>query len=1278
MRTAIWCCMLLALVSCHLGASTLVQQVYSRFIPLEQTQAHTSSTALVQDHAGQIWLGTQHGLYRFNGTDVKLFRADPTNATTLSADWVSSLLVDHQGTLWIGTRYAGLNRFDAATERFERIALPIATDAGVSAEISVLYQDPQQQLWIGSYGAGLFRWDNLRQQLDHVELPKQIDGVSSLHLNDLLMDEKGQLWLAAGDAPVRTMAGASGGVIRWQLKDNQLTGFLKTADAALIGSVNKLRQTFDGTMLLASFSGGLLQMSATQSLPVSPAQPDALTQAQLTDMLIDPQGGLWLASFNSGLWHQSTPDAPWQHFQHLPQFSAGLPSNHLYALMYDRQGTLWTVSQTRISGLNQFARQVQTLPHVSDQPDLLPAGDILGIDAVNAETVWLANRDGGLMHFNPTTKKLLPVPPPTGEESFSVRQVVADQQHRLWVGTETGLWLYQSDTAQWQEYPLLKHSIQQPVIKSLLEDKERRLWIGTRGHGLFMLDADRNTLRRYHRLGKPVFPFDDINMVYQDSYHGIWVGSADQGLARLDPDSGQFLQWQQQQATVHGLQFNGIQLIVEDNLHLWVYAGNVRHRLIRQQGDPGKILGFKPYLTEKDFDKELQQADLFRLLYRKHWLSGAASYLNLDESLGMQSVTWIGSWDALDGYIYRGGKEGMDYFRIADLPRNWPLSPLELTNLSLFNQMIPPAQQASQQLLPVVIGALDKLQLLYQQDMFSIHFAAAEFVMPRQLEYRYQLAGFDRDWILAQRPIATYTRLPPGNYTFEVEARISGGIWQTARQLPVHILPPWWMTWWFRSGLLALVLFTGWAWYQQKMTRQLEMRRKLELLVTQRTEELSHKTDQLQEKHQALQRSYQDVTLLQQISTEITASLDLKQVLTRCHHHLSEILDAHVLLIGIYRETEHKLDFAFWMEDNQLAPRFDIDLDQNWAPGVICFNRQQEILIGCNDDFLNYLPQIPEPLYGKLTQSVLYFPLTVSGKPVGVFSVQSLKAHAYSESQIALLRTLASYVAISVANADSFEQLQLTQQQLITQEKMASLGALVAGVAHEINTPLGICVTASSHLQVELEHIQQALDSKNIQQSQFQRFLQHLREGLKILQVNTARAADLVQSFKQVSVDQSNVTLREFSLRSYLQDVLLTLKPQLHKAGCALDFQCPEDIELYTDPGAIAQIITNLVLNSLLHGVNQVTDPRISISFLLEGRMVVLKFGDNGVGMDQRALAHIFEPFYTTKRNKGGTGLGTHIVFNLVSGSLKGHIDVQSAPGAGLHYKITFPARRDS
>ena len=126
-----------------------------------------------------------------------------------------------------------------------------------------------------------------------------------------------------------------------------------------------------------------------------------------------------------------------------------------------------------------------------------------------------------------------------------------------------------------------------------------------------------------------------------------------------------------------------------------------------------------------------------------------------------------------------------------------------------------------------------------------------------------------------------------------------------------------------------------------------------------------------------------------------------------------------------------------------------------------------------------------------------------------------------------------------------------------------------------------------------------------------------------------------------------------------------------------LDVQCDSDLVLYTDPGAIAQIITNLVMNTLIHGVKDRPNPRIQLSFTQEGRSILMKFGDNGRGLDQRALQHLFEPFYTTNRNNGGTGLGAHIVYNLVTVSLKGHIDVQSEPEQGLHYKITFPVRRD-
>lgn len=257
----------------------------------------------------------------------------------------------------------------------------------------------------------------------------------------------------------------------------------------------------------------------------------------------------------------------------------------------------------------------------------------------------------------------------------------------------------------------------------------------------------------------------------------------------------------------------------------------------------------------------------------------------------------------------------------------------------------------------------------------------------------------------------------------------------------------------------------------------------------------------------------------------------------------------------------------------------------------------------------------------------------------------------------------------------SYQRLQQTQQQLITQEKMASLGGLVAGVAHEINTPLGICVTATSHLQTEQAEIAAAFANRTMLQSQFNRFMQHLSEGLKILQVNTQRAADLVNSFKQVSVDQSNDSYREFELCQYLNDVLLSLRSRLKQQHCQLYFDCPQPTIMYSDPGAIAQVLTNLVLNALIHGLDEHPAPQIRLQVEDTPSEVMLHFSDNGKGMAEEELKQLFDPFFTTKRHQGGSGLGAHIVYNLVTVRLQGAISVTSQPGKGVHYLLRLPKR---
>jgi len=255
------------------------------------------------------------------------------------------------------------------------------------------------------------------------------------------------------------------------------------------------------------------------------------------------------------------------------------------------------------------------------------------------------------------------------------------------------------------------------------------------------------------------------------------------------------------------------------------------------------------------------------------------------------------------------------------------------------------------------------------------------------------------------------------------------------------------------------------------------------------------------------------------------------------------------------------------------------------------------------------------------------------------------------------------------------EQLKATQKELIQKEKMASLGGLVAGIAHEINTPLGICVTGVSHLQEEYRIIKKTVESNTLTEAKLMDFFEDMEEVLTILATNTQRGASLVNSFKQVAVDQSSNEIRNINFHQYIDEIILSLRPTLKRTQIVINVECDVGLEVSVNAGAISQIFTNLILNSVKHGFNDSAKGSILIEAYEKNSNIILRYRDNGVGIDDKALGFLFEPFYTTKRGEGGSGLGTHLVYNLVTSSLKGKITVKSQVGKGLAYLIKFPLR---
>jgi signal transduction histidine kinase len=252
--------------------------------------------------------------------------------------------------------------------------------------------------------------------------------------------------------------------------------------------------------------------------------------------------------------------------------------------------------------------------------------------------------------------------------------------------------------------------------------------------------------------------------------------------------------------------------------------------------------------------------------------------------------------------------------------------------------------------------------------------------------------------------------------------------------------------------------------------------------------------------------------------------------------------------------------------------------------------------------------------------------------------------------------------------------LRQTQDDLIQYEKLASLGQLVAGVAHEINTPVGIALTTATSMSAEAKDFGDAATSGKLLRSQFEHFVARITEGTQLLQTNLNRAAELVYSFKQVAVDQTSGERRTFPLDSWLNELLTSLGPVLRKSGHEVRIECREGLTMDTYPGALAQVVTNLVMNAVSHAYDE--DQAGHMVLRVEeqkNNWLRFTFTDDGRGIPKENHERIFEPFFTTGRSHGSTGLGLHIVYNLVTNSLQGRINLESEVGKGARFIIDVP-----
>jgi signal transduction histidine kinase len=466
---------------------------------------------------------------------------------------------------------------------------------------------------------------------------------------------------------------------------------------------------------------------------------------------------------------------------------------------------------------------------------------------------------------------------------------------------------------------------------------------------------------------------------------------------------------------------------------------------------------------------------------------------------------------------------------------------------------------------------------------------------------------------------------------------------------------------------------------------------RLERAVAERTAALAIEVAERRRAEQVQHALYQiaNLSAREVAPEELPASL---------HGIISELVNADNFLLALYHPGTQEISIPYFVDQrHDEPPRRRFRYGEGMTSYVLA-SKQAQLHDAGSLARLMASGQVKEPIGGAEIASWMGAPMLLNDQPYGVIVVRSYDpAVVYTKADLDMLAFMASHAAVAVARLEAdarirrakerleqqnkalnsaLTQLQEAQSELVRQEKLASLGRLVAGVAHEINTPLGICVTATSHMVQELKLTREELEGGELTEDSLNAFLDVVDQSLRIMTTNTQRAAALVRSFKQVAVDQSSDDLRTFNLGAYLNEVLLSLQPKLKGRPVAVDVQCPSDLVLDSFPGAVSQIVTNMVVNSLVHGFERDQKGSITIRAAVEDDMVTLDYADDGAGMDADTLSKLFDPFFTTKRGSGGSGLGAHILYNLATGPLGGSVHAESEPGKGLRYHLRFPRSR--
>ncbi|MBN2414778.1 PAS domain-containing protein [bacterium] len=832
-------------------------------LTIHQGLSQNTVNALIQDHLGFVWIGTDDGLNRFDGYQMIKYYSDPKEDRTLSHSGVLSLCEDARGRLWIGT-VSGINRLDSSSGRFIRYpVLDKDIDSSDRDYVMQVYCDSRRQLWAGTL-EGLYRYQ-----------PES----DSFRKCALVVDETP----LGSPAPVYQIAEDSTGNLLLGIGDE---GILKTDLDSTGGGELTLEPLCDGSprdktvrSIMTDKQGGIWFIADLREVHYYSAngqysvQTPANNASMHGDLLIQciletDYRYIMLGTYTHGLFFLNRSSMRVSPLKIKKDTENFLQSGNIQALMQDEQSSIW--AGTAANGIRIIAEKksdIHLYEHDKNDPASLSSNEIFAIAEDSDGFLWIGTAKGGVDRFHPDMGVIQRFKHnPADANSLcnnNVWTLVIDRAGDVWMGTDEGLDRYTPRNGTFTHYTESgpsRYRLSDARILTLSEDSTGLIWIGTNGGGVNVYDRKSDSMRHisWDPADTTSLKANFITALYTDPEGTVWIGSFN-GLSRYNRETDSFTNFPSERYPFLGTSLHAI--YDDGNGSLWLGS---RRGITRYTKGTG---AFKTYSMKDGLPNNMVNA-IVSDTYHDIWFTTnqglsqlktkSEEIINYQPADGLQSTEFnVGAgYRNRAGQLFFGGLYGLNVFHPDSLHTVDMTVPLRITSLELFKaEDILEKKSESISFEHRSILTKDSLTLKWYQNTFSLRFAALDFINPARIRYTYRMEGFQDAWVdIGERHMINFTNLPPGEYRFDVHASDGSGVWITdITSMTIIIKKAFWQTLFFRLLILFLLVHLLFLWIRMRIRHVHRRNRRLKKIVQHRTKKLNQQRSELAEKNLTLQ-----------------------------------------------------------------------------------------------------------------------------------------------------------------------------------------------------------------------------------------------------------------------------------------------------------------------------------------------------------------------------------------------------------------------------------------